>query len=187
MITGFTAGNQPIAQAALVDISANEDEKTRNMGFVLVAESIGLVIGPILGGVLSDPSVLGSIASIELPFYAAALLVIVNIALILVFFENRHDQTRPITIKLTDVFLTLYHASQRPVVLRLSIVFFCSQLALNSFFVFVDNYLLSKFNFSTLQNSVVLVIFGITMACLRASWSGRLRAALGNLRLFPER
>ena len=34
VISGFTAGNQPIAQAALVDLSKNEDQKIRFMGMV---------------------------------------------------------------------------------------------------------------------------------------------------------
>jgi MFS transporter, DHA1 family, tetracycline resistance protein len=67
-------------------------------------------------------------------------------------------------VKITDVFLTLWEASKRPLVLKISAVFFCSQLALNSFFVFLDDYLESRFGFDTLQNSIVLIIFGIAIA-----------------------
>ena len=45
-ISGFTAGNQPIAQAALIDMSRTEEEKTRYMGLVVMALSVGLVGGP---------------------------------------------------------------------------------------------------------------------------------------------
>jgi len=47
-ITGFTAGNQPIAQAAMVDASKDEAEKARNMGFIVAGISAGLVGGPIM-------------------------------------------------------------------------------------------------------------------------------------------
>jgi DHA1 family tetracycline resistance protein-like MFS transporter len=164
VITGFTAGNQPIAQAALVDISANDTEKTRNMGLVVVSLSLGLVMGPILGGTLSDPTILGGAASMELPFYAAAVLVAINLVLIILFFRNVNFEPRPVTIRITDVFLTLYTAAQRPVVLRLALVFFFAQLALNAFFVFVDDYLYSRFGFDTLQNSIILIVFGAGMA-----------------------
>ncbi|MEM8953384.1 MAG: MFS transporter [Verrucomicrobiota bacterium] len=168
ILTGFTAGNQPIAQAALVDASTSESQKTKFMGLILVAVSVGLVLGPSLGGVLSDHSILGKFASEQLPFYGAGALILSNILLIILFFHNLNFERRPVTIKITDVFLTLYHAAKRPVVRKLSIVFFCSQLALNSFFVFLNNYLLRRFNFDTLQNSIVLIIFGVVMALASA-------------------
>ncbi|MEM7146905.1 MAG: MFS transporter [Verrucomicrobiota bacterium] len=168
IVTGFTAGNQPIAQAALVDASTSEEQKTKFMGLILVAVSVGLVLGPTLGGVLSDHSLLGKLASEQLPFYGAAALILSNIALIILFFHNTNFERRPVTIKITDVFLTLYHAAKRPVIRKLSMVFFCSQLALNSFFVFLDNYLLRRFEFNTLQNSIVLIIFGVAMALASA-------------------
>ena len=164
IITGFTAGNQPISQAALVDESANDAEKTRRMGLVIVAISAGLLIGPVIGGLLTDQSLLGGIASLQAPFYAAGILVAINIVLILIFYHNVSFERRPVTVRVTDVFLTLWHAAKRPVVLRLSLVFFCSQLSLNTFFVFLDNFLFSRFQFDTAQNSIILIVFGIGMA-----------------------
>lgn len=174
IITGFTAGNQPIAQAALVDESVDDQQKTRLMGYVIVAVSIGLLIGPILGGVLSDQALLGNFASIQAPFYAAAILVIFNIALIILFYHNVNFERRAIKIGITDVFLNLWHAAKRPIILKLSLVFFCSQLALNSFFVFIDNYLYSRFGFGTFENSMVLIVFGIVMAAPAAFLVGPL-------------
>ena len=56
VIAGCTAGSQPIAQAAIVDISSNE-HKARNIGLILPSVSLGFVFGPIFGGVLSDTRV----------------------------------------------------------------------------------------------------------------------------------
>src|SRR3990167_1878152 len=52
IVAGFTAGSQPIAQAAVVDVSTPE-HKTRNIGFIILSPSLGFVLGPIIGGVLS--------------------------------------------------------------------------------------------------------------------------------------
>ncbi|MEM7443028.1 MAG: MFS transporter [Pseudomonadota bacterium] len=164
LISGFTAGNQPIAQAALVDLSGDDQEKTRNMGYVVVALSLGLVAGPLMSGVLSDSSLLGSIASIQLPFYAASVMVLVNIALIVMFFHNVDFVPKKLRIRVTDIFRTLWDAGKRPIVLKLSLVFFCSQFAVNSFFIFVDSYLLRRFDFDTFENSIILVVFGGAMA-----------------------
>jgi predicted MFS family arabinose efflux permease len=164
IIAGFTAGNQPIAQAALVDESSNEQEKTRFMGYIIVAGSLGLLIGPVLGGALTDQNLLGRFASMQAPFYAAAVLVFVNIVLVLIFSHNGGFDRRRIEIRPTDVFLTLWHAAKRPAVLRLSLVFFCSQFAFNTYVVFLNDFLFNRFQFSTAQNSIVLVLFGIAMA-----------------------
>jgi DHA1 family tetracycline resistance protein-like MFS transporter len=164
VITGFTAGNQPIAQAALVDMSANDEEKGKNMGLVVVGLSLGLMAGPLLGGLLSDKELLGAAASMELPFIVAASLVVFNILLITFTYHNINFKRQPVTIRFIDVFANLWAIRKRPMIVRLSLVFFFSQLGLNSFYVFVDNYLYNKFEFDTLDNSIMLIIFGGAMA-----------------------
>ncbi len=181
IITGFTAGNQPIAQAAFVDESTSPEQKTRLMGYVIVAISVGLLIGPLLGGLLTNQALLGNLASVQAPFYAASVLVFINIVLVVIFYHNVKFERRPIKIKITDVFLTLWHAAKRPVVLRLALVFFCSQLSLNTFFVFLDNFLYSRFQFDTTQNSIILIVFGIGMAASGAFLVGPLD------RRFPKK
>jgi len=81
-ITGFTAGNQPIAQAAMIDASRNDAEKARNMGYIAAGISAGLVGGPILGGFLSDKGMFGDMASIHTPFYFAFALVVATMFLV---------------------------------------------------------------------------------------------------------
>ncbi len=163
VISGFTAGNQPIAQAALVDMSENEKEKTRFMGLVLVALSLGLVGGPLISGVLSDTALVGQYASLDLPFYFVSLLVLLNILMVVVFFHDQPMERQKFVFRPQEVVLTLWHAAQRPVILKLSLVFFCGQLALNAFFVFLDSVLFARFQFDTLQNSIALVVFGGAM------------------------
>lgn len=85
-ISGFTAGNQPIAQAALVDISKTDQERTQNMGKVVAASALGLVAGPLIAGLLSDKAVVGRYATLELPFICAAVLVFLTLSLVLIFF-----------------------------------------------------------------------------------------------------
>lgn len=164
VVTGFTAGNQPIAQAALIDLCTNEHQKARYLGLVTVAVSVGLVAGPLLGGILTDAELLGAMASIQAPFYAAAGLVLINVVLIAGFYRDTATDRQPLEIRLRDIFLTLWLAAKRPVVLRISLVFFFSQVAFNGFFLFVTTYLFTRFQFSTLQNSIVMIVFGLSMA-----------------------
>ena len=173
-ISGFTAGNQPIAQAALVDMSESEAQKTRFMGFVLVALSLGLVVGPLIGGVLSDRALLGQFASLELPFYAVSLLVALNIILIVFFFHNQRTERQPLRIRPLDVFLTLWVAAKRPTILKISLVFFFAQLGLNAYYIFMDTYFHDRFGFDTLENSLALVVLGGAMGLSSAFLVGPL-------------
>ena len=161
VITGFTAGNQPIAQAAMIDISKTEHDRTRNLGLIVAAASLGLVAGPILGGLLSDESLLGEHASLELPFLVAAALIATTMVLVTAFYQDSDQQRRKLEFKPWDVFLVLWRALQHPAILRISLVFFCFMFVLNTFFVFMDDFLATRFGFGTFQTAMAMLAFGL--------------------------
>ncbi|MEM7192217.1 MAG: MFS transporter, partial [Pseudomonadota bacterium] len=163
IVTGFTAGNQPIAQAAMIDLSATAQDRTRNLGLIVAAASIGLVAGPIIGGVLSDSSLIGEHASLKLPFFVAAGLIAATIALIALFFHDSRQDRQKFTFKPWEIFLVLWRALQRPAILRISAVFFCFMFVLNTLFVFMDNYLATRFGFGTFKNAMAMMTFGLVV------------------------
>lgn len=81
LIDGSTAGNISIAMASIADVSENKD-KAKNFGLVSAAFGIGFVVGPALGGILSKHF------GLSFPFYFAAILGILNIALIWMFLKE---------------------------------------------------------------------------------------------------
>jgi MFS family permease len=85
-VTGFTAGNQPVAQAAVIDASTDEADRDRNMGYLVTGVSFGLVGGPIIGAVQSDRALIGGMAKLRTPFYGALALVVVAMLLVVLFF-----------------------------------------------------------------------------------------------------
>ena len=166
-ITGLTAGNQPIAQAAMVDGSVDEEDRNRNMGYIITGVSFGLVGGPIIGGFLSDPIILGSLASIKLPFYASFVLVAIAIFLVLFFFKDQHDKVaerQPFVFRPAEIFESLWLIRNYPVVVRLTAVFFFFHIANLSFYIFVDNYLTSRFGYGTFGGSMVMLTIGAALA-----------------------
>ena len=175
-ISGFTAGNQPIAQAALIDISRDDDERTRNMGKVVAALALGLVAGPLIAGLLSDADVMGSYATLELPFIVAAVLVFVTLVLVVVFFHDARTERRKIDFGVSEVFLNLWRIRGRPTIIKLAAVWFFYELGLNAFFIYMDDYTIEVFKFDTLQNSVLMTIFGLTMAAASGLLVGPLTA-----------
>ena len=163
-ISGFTAGNQPIAQAALIDISQSDEEKTRNMGKVVAASALGLVAGPLIAGLLSDPDVMGGYASLELPFITAAVLVFITLILVMTYYHDARTERHKIDFGLNEVFLNLWRIRNRPTIIKLSLVWFFFEIGLNSFFIYMDDYMIERFRFDTFQNSVLMAVFGLTMA-----------------------
>ena len=163
-ITGFTAGNQPIAQAAMIDASVDSADRARNMGYIITGVSFGLVGGPIMGGVLSDPDFIGTDASLRLPFYAALCLVLVAILLVVTFFNDIGRERKPFVFRPLEIFHLLWRITEYPQVLRLTAVFLLFHIANVSFYVFVVNYLTSRFDYGTLGGSMVMLTIGVALA-----------------------
>ncbi|USG60573.1 MFS transporter [Sneathiella marina] len=181
ILSGFTAGNQPIAQAALVDLSENEDQKIRFMGLVLLAVSIGMVAGPLISGLMSDPAVFGKFASAALPFYLVAGMVVAGTLLIIFYYRDPPVERPPFTFKPLEIFVTMWHMVDRPLVLRLAPVFFFAQLTLSGFYVFMDTYFFSRFQFDTLQNAFTMVVLGLSMGTVSAFLVGPISARFNRL------
>ncbi|MGZ4893714.1 MAG: MFS transporter, partial [Halobacteriota archaeon] len=78
---GITGGNIPVAQAVVADITPPR-ERAKNFGLIGAAFGLGFIIGPYIGGKLSDPSVV-SWFNAAVPFWFAAILAVVNIVLVI--------------------------------------------------------------------------------------------------------
>jgi len=163
-ITGLTAGNQPIAQAAMVDGSTDDEDLSRNMGYIMLGISFGLVGGPLIGGFLSDPILIGSLASIKLPFFASLVLVAIAVVLVLFFYKEDPAEREDFALRPAEIFETLWRIKDFPLVIRLTIVLFFFHLANVTFYVFVDNYLTSRFGYGVLGSSIAMMTIGAAIA-----------------------
>lgn len=164
MITGFSAGNQAVAQAAMVDASENDTDRDRNMGYIILGVSFGLVGGPIIGAVLSGQQFIGSYASLTLPFYATVLLVLIAIALVAVFYKDVRREREPFTFRASDLYSGMVRVKDHPLVMQLLPVFICFMIANQTFFVFVVNYLTSAFGYGEVGGSVAMLVVGVALA-----------------------
>ena len=70
-LSGLAAGSLPVATALMADLSPPE-RRARAMGLVGTAFGLGLIAGPVLGGMLTGDS-----ESFALPFYTAAVMSLV--------------------------------------------------------------------------------------------------------------
>ena len=144
---GVTGGNISVAQAAIADIS-NPQNRARNFGFIGAAFGLGLIIGPYLGGKLSDPNLVHWFSAAT-PFWFAAGLSFVNVISVLILFpETLQGIKRRIDIQWLRSIKNIV-AAYRLKSLRIPFISsFLYQAGFSFFITFFSIYLIRKFEFT---------------------------------------
>ena len=166
IIAGFTAGSQPIAQAAIVDVSS-EEHKARNIGLILLAVSLGFVFGPICGGLLSNNQLVDWF-DFETPMYFAACLALINAFLLhWTFKETLIAAPDKINIRWHHAVHVFISAFKHPSIKKYSAVLLVMIFGWSNYFSFIALYLLQTYHYSAMQNSLFLALmgFGFSLGC----------------------
>ncbi len=159
VIAGLTSGSQPIAQAAIIDLS-DEEDKARNIGFILMSVSLGFILGPLLGGLLSDPRIV-SWFDFSTPFYFAALISFLNVVLLLALFQESFvTTTQKISLRLSHAFEIFISAFQHEKIKKLSVVFFIFIFGWSSFYSFISAFLIKAYTFTPTAVSLFMAAMG---------------------------
>lgn len=170
ILSGLTAGNISVAQAYIADVT-DEKNRARGMGMFGAAFGIGFILGPALGGLLSQ-------YGFSVPAFVAAALALIN--LITVYFwlpeslttERRAELS---TQKKADIsFSALLAALQRPLVGPLLWVRFGFAIAFNSFQTVFPLYVLYKFGLNAQQTGYILAYLGIVLVIMQGGLIGPL-------------
>lgn len=109
IIDGISAGNMSTAKAAIADITSKE-ERVTSLGFTFAAESLGLIMGPVLGGLFSA-------YGFTVSAYIAAGIALLCLLLTLFFFPETRDFSAQPAVKEKGPFLRfddLLHAFRIP-------------------------------------------------------------------------
>lgn len=160
VLDGLTAGSFPIAQAAIVDLSSKK-EKTANLSLVVLAISLGFIIGPVLAGVLSD-SHLVHWFNLSLPLYFSSALSLINAILIcFTFSETFVAKVKSIKFEWSKPVTLLTSAFKHPQIRSLSYILFILIFAWCIYIQFVSLFLYREYNFSEGQ----IAGFMVVMAC----------------------
>ncbi len=160
IIAGFTAGSQPIAQAAIVDVSSDE-HKARNIGLILLSVSLGFVFGPICGGLLSNDQLV-SWFGFETPMYFAAGLALLNaVFLHFAFTETFTNAHQKMNIKWHHAVHVFISAFKHPSIKKYSLVLLVMIFGWSNYFSFISLYLLQTYHYTAMQNSLFLAVMGL--------------------------
>ncbi len=144
---GITGGNISVAQAAIADVTTHEN-RAKNFGLIGAAFGLGFIIGPFIGGKLSDPSVV-SWFNATTPFIFAAILSAINVLGILIFFpETLKVKNHTLKINWSRSLLNVYHAATDKKLRTLFGTVFLFTAGFTFFTTFFAVFLITKFNFT---------------------------------------
>ncbi len=140
LIAGFASASQPVAQAAVVDIS-DEKNKARNLAYIAFAMTLAMAGGPLLGGYLSDPTIYSGF-NYSTPFIVASILVVINLLLLIFVWRE------PLREKPEQRFLTLKESKlaytamfRQPALKILLLIMFLYEFAWGLYFQYSAYYL----------------------------------------------
>lgn len=170
LIDGFGAGSASTAGAYVADITPPKD-RAKNYGLLGMAFGLGFILGPVLGGLLSQ-------ISLNAPVYAAGILS--SLAAVVGFFilpeslpmEKR--ETKPLRFADLNPFASIFEMLRRPTVgglLTVQCLFF---------FVFNGNnnmlpvFMIEKFTAQPWQVAMLFATGGIVMAIMQGALVGPL-------------
>lgn len=147
MVDGITGGNIAVAQAAVADVTRPAD-RAKTFGLIGAVFGLGFILGPYLGGKLSDHTLLEWFSAAT-PFWFAAFLSFMNVVSVILFFpETRTRVEKVMRIRWGRSF----HNIARAFTTRGMRGLFMTSLLYNSGFSFLTSffsvYLIRRFGFT---------------------------------------
>ena len=162
VIDGFSGGNISVATSAISDITDPKD-RVKNFGLLGALFGVCFIIGPYLGGKLSDPTI-NSNFNYATPFLIAAILSFINLILLSFFFRETLSKRIEKKVSLTSGIRNLKKAFTDPKFKVIFTVVFLITCGFSFFTQFFQAYLVTKFNFSEGQIGELFAYIGIWIA-----------------------
>lgn len=162
-IAGASSSSQPIAQAAIADITEGK-RKAFYLSLIGFAMTLAMVLGPLAGGYLSDHHLV-SWFNVKTPYWAGFFLATINIALLLVFYTDA-GQVKAKFNKLSfrKRFSILKNALLQNNILLLLIVFLLMEIAWSQYYQSIFLYLTDQFHYSTDKIGLFTAYIGLWMS-----------------------
>lgn len=161
-LSGLAAGTQPIATAAIIDTSTPMT-KTKNLAWVVFTSSIGLVLGPMVGGITAEKSLVGWFGY-DTPFFFAAIISILSTLFLYISYKET-PQSRPAqTVKITKGFTLFIAAFSEKKFRLLSSLYFCFVLAWSLYYQTINWFFMEKYHYSVGKLGLFVAFIGIIFA-----------------------
>lgn len=172
-IAGLGEGNVAILQSLASDVSSPAT-KARNFAAIGIAMDLGFVIGPVLGGLLADPSVSPEFGP-TFPFWIAAGLFLINTLIIPIFLNQDAAKNRPRAAPRPQ---TSLRASVNPVIAPLLVLTFLTYWAIMIFFDFFPVFFVQLYDTAPRQLGINAALLSVPLI-LSGLFVGRLVTRFG--------
>lgn len=161
-LPGFTGGNIAIILSSIADVS-DAKSRAKNFGLVGMAFGLGFILGPTIGGILADESVV-SWFDAATPFWFTAILTLFNILLVQFNFRETLLEKRSSNINIFSGFQNIGVAFQAPNLRAIFIVILLLSLGFSFFTQFFSVLLIQKFSFTEKNIGLLFGWIGIWLA-----------------------
>jgi MFS transporter, DHA1 family, tetracycline resistance protein len=166
-LDGLTGGNIAVAQAAIADVTEPKD-RAKNFGLIGAVFGIGFILGPFIGGKLSDPSVV-SWFSASTPFWFAGILSFINtLSVVFLFPETNKNLKAKAKITWNQSIQNIKRAFETKSLNVLYSTVFLFQTGFAFFIGFFSVFLITKFSFAQGQIGNFFAVVGICVAFTQA-------------------
>ncbi len=161
-LDGFTGGNIGVANSAIADMSTNET-RAKNFGLVGMAFGFGFVVGPTLGGILSNPDIVAWFSAAT-PFYFAAFLSLCSLTLLSFAFQETLKEPSHQRVHLFMGFQHIARSFQMQHLRSAFLVVFLHALGFAFYTQFMPVFLVQKFQLNSSQIGLLFGFVGIWIA-----------------------
>jgi DHA1 family tetracycline resistance protein-like MFS transporter len=174
IIAGITGSSFTTASAYISDISVAEN-RAKNFGMIGAAFGLGFIIGPLMGGMLSQ---FGQ----RIPFYAAAALALINCAYgFFVLPESlKKENRRAFNWKRANPLGTLLHLRKFPSITGLLISILLLHIAAHAIMSNWNYYTIHRFKWDKKTVGISLAVVGVLVALVQAGLTRIINPKIGN-------
>lgn len=154
IVGGLTAGNGPLAQAAIVDLVPTK-KRGAYLSFLVTLSGIAFIAGPFIGGVLA------SWFSFAAPFWFAAALFLFCVIFIWLGLEETHKVRADHSLHPIKVFTRLLEIFQFRRILTLLLSYSFIAFGWSMFILYLSAYLVERFKLAQIEISYAYVYIAI--------------------------
>ncbi len=165
-LDGLTGGNIAVAQAAIADVTTPEN-RAKNFGLIGAAFGLGFIVGPYIGGKLSDPSLVHWFDAAT-PFWAATIISFLNTCAVLLFLPETLDVRRAVSLRFSQSIHNILRAATLPRMRGLFLTSFLFQGGFTFFTAFFGVFLIRHFGFSQGRTGDFFAFVGIWIVFTQA-------------------
>lgn len=140
ILTGFSSGNQGLAQSAVADLTDPKD-RTRAFGILMGVGGLGFVAGPWFGGKLANPLWLSGSGA----FIFAAIAAAINFFAVLFFFVETWERKKHDT-SLFHAFKDIRIVFHQKILRKILTAYLLFSIGWAFFLIFSPTYLVQKFS-----------------------------------------